>query len=105
MNEPIINLQPLFRMRELLKKSLQDVENELDEMAAIQAFEDYLILKKILNKYPYTFYAYGSRVKGTARKFSDLDLCYQEEIPREVIYQIKEELEESDLPFIVELVN
>lgn len=63
------------------------------------------ILKSILNKYPYKFYAYGSRVKGTARKFSDLDLCYLENIPDEVIYQIKEELEESDLPFIVELVN
>jgi len=60
---------------------------------------------KILNKYPYQFYACGSRVKETSRKFSDLDICYQEDIPREVIYQIKEELEESDLPFMVELAN
>ena len=66
---------------------------------------DYQILQKILSKYPYTFYAYGSRVKGTARKFSDLDLCYLENITDEVICQIKEELEESDLPFMVELVN
>ena len=65
----------------------------------------YQIIQQILSKYPYKFYAYGSRVKGTARKFSDLDLCYREEIPNEVIYQIKEELEESDLPFEVELVN
>jgi predicted nucleotidyltransferase len=63
------------------------------------------ILKHILSKYPYKFHAYGSRAKGTARKFSDLDLCYQESIPRKVIYQIQEELEESDLPFFVELVN
>jgi uncharacterized protein len=67
--------------------------------------KDFQLLKKILAKYPYRFYAYGSRAKGTARKFSDLDLCYQEDIPPEVIYQIKEELEESDLPFFVELVN
>jgi uncharacterized protein len=67
--------------------------------------KDYQILKQILSKYPYHFYAYGSRVKGTARKFSDLDLCYQEEIPLEIICQIKEDLEESDLPFIVELVS
>ena len=67
--------------------------------------QDYQILQKILSKYPYTFYAYGSRTKGTSRKFSDLDLCYQENIPDEVIYQIKGELEESDLPFVVELVN
>jgi len=67
--------------------------------------KDYQILKQILSKYPYHFYAYGSRVKGTARKFSDLDLCYQEEIPLEIICQIKEDLEESDLPFFVELVS
>jgi uncharacterized protein len=67
--------------------------------------KDYQILRQILNKYPYQFYAYGSRAKGTARQFSDLDLCYQENIPSEVIYQIKEELEESDLPFFVELVS
>jgi predicted nucleotidyltransferase len=67
--------------------------------------QDYQILQKILSKYPYRFYAYGSRTKGTARKFSDLDLCYLENIPDEMICQIKEELEESDLPFIVELIN
>lgn len=67
--------------------------------------QDYQILQKILSKCPYQFYAYGSRAKGTARKFSDLDLCYRDNIPDEVVYQIKEELEESDLPFIVELVN
>ena len=67
--------------------------------------QDYQILQKILNKYPYRFYVYGSRAKGTARKFSDLDLCYQDDIPDETVFQIKEELEESDLPFIVELVN
>ena len=67
--------------------------------------QDYQILQKILKKYPYQFYSYGSRAKGTARKFSDLDLCYLENIPNSIIYQIKEELEESDLPFFVELVN
>ena len=67
--------------------------------------QDKKILTQILSKYPYRFYAYGSRVKGTARKFSDLDLCYQEEIPSYVLIEIENELEESDLPFIVELVN
>ena len=66
---------------------------------------DYQILQKILGKYPYRFYVYGSRTKEVVRKFSDLDLCYQDDIPDEVVCQIKEELEESDLPFIVELVN
>ena len=67
--------------------------------------QDYQILQKILSKYPYRFCAYGSRTKGIARKFSDLDLCYQDDIPDEIVCQIKEELEESDLPFFVELVS
>jgi hypothetical protein len=63
------------------------------------------IIQQILTKHPYKFYAYGSRVKGTAKKYSDLDLCYQEEIPLSTISQIREELTESNLPFEVELVN
>ena len=39
------------------------------------------IVPQILRKYPYQFYAYGSRVKGKSKKYSDLDLCYREEIP------------------------
>ena len=62
------------------------------------------IVQQILAKYPYQFYAYGSRVKGTARELSDLDLCYQENIPDAIAFQIEEEFKESDLPFVVELV-
>jgi predicted nucleotidyltransferase len=63
------------------------------------------IIQQILTKYPYKFYAYGSRAKGTARKLSDLDICYQENISDAVAFQIEEEFKESDLPFSVELVN
>jgi len=63
------------------------------------------ILQQILAKYPYHFYAYGSRVKGNAHQFSDLDICYQEEIPRHIVAEINWELAESYLPFIIELVN
>ena len=62
------------------------------------------IVQGILSKYPYKFYAYGSRAKGTARKFSDLDLCYLEDVSDALIFEIEEEFKESDLPFIVELV-
>ena len=62
------------------------------------------IINSILSKYPYTFYAYGSRVKEKAKKYSDLDLCYQEEIPLNILSHIEEDLEESDLPFKVDLV-
>ena len=64
----------------------------------------YQIVQQILSKYPYRFYAYGSRVKGTARKLSDLDICYQDEIPDTTAFLIEEEFKESDLPFEVELV-
>jgi len=63
------------------------------------------IVLQILHKYPYSFYAYGSRVKGNAWKFSDLDLCYQEDIPISITRKIKEEFEDSNLPFHVEIVN
>jgi len=63
------------------------------------------IVYQILSKYPYHFYAYGSRAKGTARRLSDLDICYQEGIPDAIAFQIEEEFKESDLPFVVELVS
>jgi len=66
---------------------------------------DYSLLQSILGKYPYQFYAYGSRIKGTAKKYSDLDLCYRENIPSYRVIELEEELEKSDLPFMVELVS
>jgi uncharacterized protein len=63
------------------------------------------ILQDILQKYPYNFYAYGSRVKGKAKKFSDLDLCYQEDIPLNTLTHLEADFEESDLPIIIELVD
>jgi len=63
------------------------------------------IIHSILSKHPYRFYVYGSRAKNQAKKYSDLDLCFCEEIPWNVLSHIQEDLEESDLPFKVELVN
>jgi hypothetical protein len=34
-----------------------------------------------------------------------LDLCYRENVPDAVVFQIEEEFKESDLPFMVELVS
>lgn len=62
------------------------------------------IIRSILAKYPYKFYAYGSRIKGQAKEYSDLDLCYQEEIPWDTFSRLKEELEKSYLPFKVDLI-
>jgi predicted nucleotidyltransferase len=51
-----------------------------------------------------TVRAYGSRVRGTARTYSDLDLVAF--TPREenrLISELKEALDESNLPFLVDL--
>jgi uncharacterized protein len=63
------------------------------------------IIKSILKDYPYTFYAFGSRIKGKNRKFSDLDLCYVEEVPFRDLRKIHERFESSDLPFKVDIVD
>jgi predicted nucleotidyltransferase len=63
------------------------------------------IVQDVLNKHPYTFYAFGSRVKGTEKRFSDLDLCFKEPIPSPVIWQVEEEFEESNLPFKVDVLD
>jgi uncharacterized protein len=39
------------------------------------------IIQQILRKYPHQFYAYGSRTKAQAEEYSDLDLCYRDNIP------------------------
>ena len=60
------------------------------------------IVKDILKQYPYKFYAYGSRVKGTHRLTSDLDICFLDIIPFNVQAHIEEQFVESDLPFQVD---
>ena len=72
----------------------------------IQTEERHLrIILDILKKYPYKFYAFGSRVKGNHRKLSDLDLCFFDPIPWNVRSHIEEDFEESDLPYKVDLVD
>jgi predicted nucleotidyltransferase len=66
---------------------------------------DLKIVKDILSKYPYQFYAYGSRAKGNSKPHSDLDLCYFDDVPRKEIRIIKDEFSESRLPIFVELVS
>jgi predicted nucleotidyltransferase len=62
------------------------------------------IIKSILTRYPYPFLAFGSRVKGSCKTFSDLDLCYQVDIPDSVIAGLMDDFEQSDLPFKVDIV-
>jgi uncharacterized protein len=52
----------------------------------------------------YDIQAYGSRVKGTHREFSDLDLCFMQEMPWEILDDLREKFTESNLPFFVTIV-
>ena len=63
------------------------------------------IIVDILKKYPYTFYAYGSRVKGEYKNSSDFDICFTESIPFNIQSHIEEDFEESDLPFKVDIID
>lgn len=65
----------------------------------------YQILLSILNAQldsDDTVYAFGSRAKGTAKEYSDLDLAI---VTNKNIFELKEELSESDLPYFVDILN
>ncbi|MBX3617154.1 nucleotidyltransferase family protein [Nitrosomonas sp.] len=64
------------------------------------------ILLDLLNDYlpDVTVWAYGSRIKGTARPQSDLDLAvFASAEHKRSVAALKEALEESQLPFRVDL--
>ena len=48
---------------------------------------------------------FGSRSNGTQKKFSDLDLCFLEDIPWNIRAHIDEDFENSDLPFKVDIID
>ena len=52
-------------------------------------------------------WAFGSRVDGSARRFSDLDLAVlgDKPIPAGALADLREAFRESDLPFKVDLVD
>ncbi|MBQ7450315.1 nucleotidyltransferase domain-containing protein [bacterium] len=67
-----------------------------------------VIILDILNKYKdYSFYYYGSRVKGTFEKTSDLDILIkgQNEMPVSVLVELKFAFDNSSLPYIVNFTD
>lgn len=60
------------------------------------------IVKEILKNYPDAF-IYGSRIRGTSRKFSDLDICIKKRIKDYEHELLREAFENSDLPFTVDV--
>jgi len=64
------------------------------------------ILVELLRQYVpgVAVWAYGSRVQGTARKNSDLDMVvFSTAHQRSRVSELKDELDESNLPFLVDL--
>jgi predicted nucleotidyltransferase len=49
---------------------------------------------------------FGSRASGEARRYSDLDIGFAgEPVPSDALARIEEDLEESDLPIHVDVLN
>jgi predicted nucleotidyltransferase len=77
--------------------------NRADLTAASEAF-----IRKTLRRHLQTdapVYLYGSRARETARWNSDYDLWVDAELPDGVIVEIQEELDESFVPFKVDIVT
>lgn len=73
------------------------------------AQKDLAIVLEILNRLApdCEVYAFGSRIDGTAKEFSDLDLLLigSKKIDRKRIEKIKDAFSESELPMIVDLID
>jgi len=68
--------------------------------------EDLAIVRAILFPYKsHEFNVFGSRSRGDHKKFSDVDICYLRPLPREAVGDIKEQLSNSNLPYMVDLVD
>jgi predicted nucleotidyltransferase len=73
--------------------------------------EQLALVKAILTKHladNAKIYVFGSRARGNARKFSDLDLAidYQgKEVPAPIHAELAYDFEDSDLPFKVDIVD
>jgi len=68
------------------------------------------IIKNILDKHlpsSAVVFAFGSRVKGHAKKFSDLDLTVDagERLSRSIMTNVAFDFEESDLPYKVDFID
>ncbi len=64
------------------------------------------LIRELLNRHlpGVEVWAYGSRIKGTAKPWSDLDLVvFADPLQQNAVGELREAFEESDLPFRVDL--
>jgi predicted nucleotidyltransferase len=66
---------------------------------------DYKILMDILKRYPYKFYVYGSRAKGNARRYSDIDIFCKEKMKEGDLVNLEMDLDESNLTIKVDILD
>ena len=65
----------------------------------------YNAIKKVIeNNSKYTFKLFGSRAKGTFKNNSDIDLAIFENVDRKNEYKIRNEIDELDIIYKVDLV-
>jgi predicted nucleotidyltransferase len=66
-------------------------------------------LEIILNKYvaDCAVFAFGSRIKGTARQYSDLDLCIKGKEPLGLkrFSELQDAFSESNIPYKVDIID
>lgn len=71
--------------------------------------EKYIIfIKTIIEKYlnDYELFLFGSRAKGTARKYSDIDIALSaKNLTEQIKNKIEFELENSTLPYKVDVAD
>jgi len=79
-------------------------------MSAVDVSADQMrIVLDILRRHVphYDVWAFGSRAKGTARRYSDLDLAIITDAPLSLLVRgnMAEDFSESDLPFRVDILD
>lgn len=54
-----------------------------------------------------TVWAFGSRISGRAKRYSDLDLALvsTQPLPKNTIWELRESFSDSDLPFRVDVID
>jgi predicted nucleotidyltransferase len=70
--------------------------------------DDFLTLKRILGEYPEIIevWLFGSRANDNYHAGSDVDLAVMNPgVPAKVIRQVLSDLEDSNLPYFVDLIN
>jgi type I restriction enzyme S subunit len=71
--------------------------------------DQWMTVRRILQKHvaQYDVWAFGSRAKGRAKKYSDLDLAVitRQPLPLDVSARLSEDFSDSDLPWKVDVVD